>query len=340
MTPLDFFFEKISSVTLRKYDPKLAESLSEINHASARKNPNNFHTIYYDKKPAGIVGYKTNGVEAGSGLSQIELLKEFRGKGILDEAYNKNTMTKKSLEKIAITIKDLITLNKNVIQPKMVYPKGTAAENLVRGASGLAGANSKVYKPKNLVPKDTFDIPNKKNVKPEELNTAKNEIALDYAKNIPSFRYYASKAKPDFGLEDGKIYQTVKNPSDVISRAIGNLRGGASRRTSDLVMLHHELMETKIKKPTMLGFHGHKSPDVIVAENNLLASLKRDNPDMPNTIKSTIGHFQGAARLDNGRKIVAKYVPEGYGEAKIPKAMRKHIARKYHEDMKAQIGTE
>jgi len=83
---------------------KLAESLSEINHASARKNPNNFHTIYYDKKPAGIVGYKTNGVEAGSGLSQIELLKEFRGKGILDEAYKK--MAKKhGLNKLYASIR-------------------------------------------------------------------------------------------------------------------------------------------------------------------------------------------------------------------------------------------
>ena len=158
---------------------------------------------------------------------------------------------------------------------------------------------------------------------------------------MPSFQYHLMKGKKQsLGIEGGKIYLTRNKAGDPIRELINPKEYGASKKLTDLISGHHELSETKVKKPSMLTFSGHKSPEVIINENNALATLHRDNPGMTKSINSLQETMSTMAKIDPGRASVANYVGGEYGKQKIPKAMKKYIMRQHHSEMKDELGTE
>jgi len=87
----------IMKVILKDYDPEFAKTVHGIKRIT-KQNPGTFHTIYYEGKPAGIIGY------VGDSFGQIALNEKFRGKGILPKAY-KELAKKHGLKKIYASIK-------------------------------------------------------------------------------------------------------------------------------------------------------------------------------------------------------------------------------------------
>lgn len=197
---------------------------------------------------------------------------------------------------------------------------------------GAFGTFKKQYKPKNLI---------KTNVKNIE-DFGKQRLLNQ--ENTPSLDYNHHKLILDhFNMKPGKIYLT-KGYESAISSQTKIPDEYSSKRINSMLTKFHELSETTSKR-SLGGFVTHNSPSVIINENNILSTLSKHNPGQHRSIGVVKDQYRSLVKEDPARQWIEQYVKKlrpntAYGDVKIPKAMRKHIDREYHDNQKLVLGTE
>jgi predicted MPP superfamily phosphohydrolase len=163
-------------------------------------------------------------------------------------------------------------------------------------------------------------------------------------KNSPSLTYnHHSEILKNLGLKPGKIYITSNHDTAIPN--VSKIRNDhSSRRINSMLAKLHELSESTSKQ-SLGKFMAHSSPDVIINENNILSTLVKDNPTMGKSIETVKKQYGAVSNMDPAREYISNYVKllnpqSSYGNVKIPKAMRRHISKKWHEQQKLVLGTE
>lgn len=196
------------------------------------------------------------------------------------------------IEKVALNLRGLKAVEKRVINPIRIRGGlNLTAEKSIFSRKGLA---------MNAFPKTIS----------EGLVGADKTIINEIDKNLIN-KIMTGK---------GGAYRAIKNPQ-MFLRLPKFPKNKDQQQMLNRVLSNHELQEILTKKKRVLRIASHMSPDVLVAESNLVVSLpKKYNP---------VKNFMKKLRKSTGEdQMLFKGMPGfEYGKQKISPAGKKHILK-------------
>jgi len=220
----------------------------------------------------------------------------------LENVYNSSFNDE--LEKIAIGLRDLKKIQKNIIKPMLIRKRSLDID----WKGGFA--SPKLHISSNRKGVAVHGIGKESVAK--EMGRLQGLGALGLSKNMHK-KIFTGKG----GVN--KVFNTMSKPFEDFGIKIQMPKHKSQKEILGRVGLMHEFSETKMKKA--IPFAGHTNPKVFMEESNLVSSLpKRYSP--AKKYLSKIRSFVETPSID-------KFYPGfKYGKTRLSRAGKKHIERR------------